>query len=609
MLLRVAWLIVLLSLLQIPTSFADQPATSAPDATSGSLPPVIRSSTRLVQVSVFVQDGKGKPITGLEKEDFTVLDQGKPQKIAVFAAEPPAPLKLSHPLPKYVFTNRFDLRGQETEGVTVVLFDALNTSGNDQIYVRKQVLRFLQTLKPGDHVAIYALTRELQVLHEFTQDAGALVNAVNHFAPKEGTAYDASHPEKVDLVGMTGEKDWLSFQNALNNSNAMIADRNTINRATTTSAAIEAIADHLAAIPGQKSLIWVSGGFPIQIGTVPIGESDIHNRTGAGSRSDARSAAGAGEYAPVGGEDPTNKLPRSDRDQASLEPELAHAIFALNRVNMTIYPVDARGVELDPATDPATRSATTSQDSSIFTQRQETRDSSRLLADRTGGQAFFGNNDLDDAMRRAMDDGRYAYTIAFYPDHEKWNGKFHEIKISVKASGAHLRYRKGYFAVGYHTEKVKDVNTALREAALNPLEATTLGMIVEGKPVGQSDAHQLELRIGIDPKQLVLEESHDQQKGSLDLLFLQRDSTGKVLLAEKQHLDLNLPQAQYEFLAKSGMVLEHHMEVNPQAVEICVVVSDGGSGTTGSVKIPAQTFFQAAANPATPADKPADLKP
>lgn len=165
---------------QIPPSFgAPQMDSSEP---SPAQQPVIRSSARLVQVSVFVQDAKGKPIAGLKKEDFTVLDQGKPQKIAVFSVEAAIPVKLNRLLPKFVFTNRFDLRGQATDSVTVVLFDALNTSGNDQIYVRNQVLRFLQTLKPEDHVAIYALTTELRVLHEFTQDTSALVNAVKHFS-------------------------------------------------------------------------------------------------------------------------------------------------------------------------------------------------------------------------------------------------------------------------------------------------------------------------------------------------------------------------------------------------------------------------------------------
>jgi VWFA-related protein len=372
----------------------------------------------------------------------------------VFSAEA-VPTKLAHPLPDNAFTNRFDLKGQGAGSVTVVLFDALNTSGPDQIYVRKQVLRFRRTLKPEDHVAIYALTTQLFVLH------------------------DASNPEKVDLVDMAGSKDWLGFQNALNNVNAMIADRNTIDRATRTSAAIQAIANHVAAIPGQKSLIWVSGGFPIQIGTVPIGRTDIHNLN-PGEGSDPRTASGVVQYSPVGGEDPTNKLPHGDRESASLEPDINRAALALNRVNIAIYPVDARGVELDSATSPDKRSSPTSQDSSTFIKEQESRDSSKLLADRTGGKAFFGSNDLSEAMHRAIDDGRHGYTIGYYPDHEKWNGKFYHVKVIVRAEGAQLRYRQGHIAVPYHPERKGHQCSATRSGA-EPLEATAIGMIVEGK--------------------------------------------------------------------------------------------------------------------------------
>jgi VWFA-related protein len=578
-------------------------APQAPEGSGAAAPPqgsfVIRSTSRLVQVRVVVQDTKGEPITGLKSEDFTVLDEGRPQNIAVFSAETPVLPKPAHPLPNNFFTNRFDLKGQDPGSVTVILFDALNTSGPDLIYVRKHILNFLQTLKPQDRVAIYALTTQLVVLHEFTQDISALVSAASHFVPHESAGYDASNTEKVDLVGMTGDVDWLGFQNALNNANGMISDQSAINRAGTTSAAIEAIADHVATIPGPKSLIWVSAGFPIQIGTATIGRTDMANLT-AGSGHDPRTSLGMGQHSPVGGGDATNELNRADREYESLEPVVNRAALALNRANMAIYPVDARGVELEPTTSSDKRSATTAQDTSSLTKEQESRDSSKLLADRTGGLAYFGSNNLGDAMHRAMDDGRHGYTIGFYPDHGKWNGKFREIKIRVKVDGARLRYRKGYIALAYHVASSKDIDTALQETAVSPLEATTLGMIVEGKLIEPLSAHNLQLRIGIDPKQLLLQDSHSHQKGSVDLLFVQRDSAGEILSAEKQHLDLNLPQAQYEFLAKAGMVLEHHMTINPQASEIRIVVSDAGSGALGSVTIPGKPFFETKTTPVAP---------
>ena len=114
-----------LSFLLIPQPglLAAPQATAAPNTTAANQQPeVIRSSTRLVQLSVIAQDAKGEPLTGLQKEDFTVLDEGKPQKIAFFSCGTPAPSTPPAALPFNVFTNRSDLRGEDPGAVTVILF-------------------------------------------------------------------------------------------------------------------------------------------------------------------------------------------------------------------------------------------------------------------------------------------------------------------------------------------------------------------------------------------------------------------------------------------------------------------------------------------------------
>jgi VWFA-related protein len=69
--------------------------------------PVIRSTTRVVEVNVVARDKKGTPIHGLTKDDFILLDQGKPQEIAFFA-EQDNTLRTGSgkPLPSNTFTNR-----------------------------------------------------------------------------------------------------------------------------------------------------------------------------------------------------------------------------------------------------------------------------------------------------------------------------------------------------------------------------------------------------------------------------------------------------------------------------------------------------------------------
>ena len=221
--------------LSLSLSAAQQslPEAPKPNLPASNADTVIRSSVRLVQVSVVVEDKTGKPVTGLKQEDFILLDEGKPQHIAVFSA--PAPPQAqpeeqaksrSSLLPANAFTNRYDLKGQDPPGaVTVVLFDALNTAPQDQSFVRKEVIRFLESLKPQDHVAVYGLTTELLILHDFTRDSGDLVAAASHFSPNELAAFDASHTPPLDLVTLGADPQWAALQNSVNNGNAQISEQ------------------------------------------------------------------------------------------------------------------------------------------------------------------------------------------------------------------------------------------------------------------------------------------------------------------------------------------------------------------------------------------------
>jgi VWFA-related protein len=551
--------------LAIPLLLLVPAVLAAPQSTQQS--PVIRSTTRLVQLSVIVQDKKGEPVTGLTQNDFTVFDQGQPQQISVFSAAAPAQTNPQRLLPPNVFTNRFDLKGQDPGTVTVILFDSLNTSVADQAYVRRQILGFLQSLKPQDQVAVYALTTQLLILHEFTQDAAVLVSAVSQFTPRELAAFDASHPAYFDVPALRNDPLWMRFQDRVNQASAEISDQNKVDRAAITTAAIEAIAGHVASIPGRKSLIWVSGGFPLQL------LSDVI---------------------------------ANDRQTSSQDRYAKDAAHALSRVDMAIYPVDAGAVQGNASMGPEVGSDLKCMDctneapnrSSGMFVRQSLRDSERLLADETGGQAFYGSNDIGDAMRRAFDDDRYSYTIGFYPDHGRWDDKFRNVKIKVKSDGARLRYRKGYFASPERSDPETRVDAELRQAADSPMDATNLGMIVSAKPLS---ARVLEIHIGLDPKQLLLNVAGDHRTGAVDLFFLQRDASGAILTVEKQHVAVNLEEKQFEYLARAAMVLDRHLVVQARSAEIRVVLRDAASGAFGSVTVPVTGFFNPAATTAVPA--------
>ncbi len=587
-----AKVLVLPALLVFSFSVSASPAQqSKPDAPASSPETVIRSSVRLVQVSVVVEDKKGNPVTDLKQEDFTLLDEGKAQPIAFFNPPAPSPpdqlIQRASLLPPNAFTNRYDLKGQDApSAVTVVLFDALNTSPQDQGFVRKEVIHFLQTLKPQDHVAVYGLTSQLLILHDFTRDSADLVAAANKFSPKELAAFDTSHTPDIDLVSLGADTRWTNLQNSLNNANGMIGDQDRQNRVEMTMEAVTDIASHVSAIPGRKSLVWISGGVPIQVGMANIGKSLYGGSSG------------------IGDTNTENRLTRPDRTSTKFDDLVKQVADTLNRSNIAMYAIDAKGVELDTTMDVGSRGPRMTnqvRNTSALNAEQDSRDTSKLLADRTGGLAFFGNNDIRGTIRRAFDDGRYAYNIAFYPSHGQWDGKFRKLQIRAKEEGLRLRYRSGYYATPDRGDTKEAVAEDLRQAADSPLDATSLGMIITAKEA-KADPHTVELHIGLDPKQLLLQHSGDHRKGAIDLFFLQRDASGKQVAAEQQHLALNLDDQQYEHLSKVALVLDRHMKVAPQSREVRVVLRDAGSGSLGTVTVPVGTSLPDAPAPVSPAN-------
>jgi VWFA-related protein len=457
-----------------------------------------------------------------------------------------------------VFSNHPKLEGQEPGATFVILFDELNTSFLDQAYARQHVLRFLQSVKPQDRVAIFALTENLVVLHDFSEDAESLRNSVERFSPRLLAAFDASHPDNFHVPALANDASWKAFEDHVNNANGEIADLSTINRFQSTYAAIEAIAIYVAPVPGHKSLVWVSGGIPIQIGAGQIGAAD---RESAQSNSRAIGTSDARDLNGLAG--------------------------ILNRADMALYPIDAHGIDVSDA-------------SADFFTRQDLRDSSRLLADKTGGKAFYGTNDIARAMGSAVNDDRYTYTLGFYPNHGTWNGEFRKIKISLPIEGAHLRYRGGYFAFPRRSES-EAARTDLQEAARSPLDATGLDVSVRVKPVAPSSDHLLQVQVTVDPKQFLLRDEDSRRKGGLDLLFLEKDAAGTFLVAEKQHFDVNFSRREYDSLAKNGLVLQRRLAINTGSSDVRILVRDAGSGTMGSVTIPVSKYLDRHSNSGPPA--------
>ncbi len=501
--------------------------------------PVLKVTTRLIQIHVIARDAEGRPVEGLEREDFVLLDAGRQEAVTFFAvesAQPPA-RQQPEPLPLNTFSNRVEkLAGAAS--VTAILFDGLNTPMTDQAYARRQIVEFLHELPRNHKVALYALGRGLVVLQDFTSDSRPLIEALE--------AYQGSlSPEAEADVERAAPPGVIRFNGWLQELKLNLIEHYRKDRALRTIRSLVAIANHLERVPGRKNLIWVSGSFPVWIArdSVPL---------------------------------PRKPAPGPQR----FRPEVERAARALNNANLAVYPVDARGL-MAPAEYSPERSAI-SRDSKLSDwsgfQTME------ILARRTGGAAFFNTNDLAQALQEAIADSRVTYVLGYNPSHGTWDGRFREIRIRVRRPGVRLRYRQGYFAQPEEPGADWYRSGVLGAAMWSPVDATGLGLTVCVAPRSKK---AWDLELNLDPRNVSLLPSQGLWTGKLDVWLVQLGRADKLLDAVSHIADLRLNDPVFASVMRANeLVLMERLELKGRTELVRVLVRDVRSGTLGSVSIP-----------------------
>jgi VWFA-related protein len=547
--------------------------------------PLIRVTTRMVEVNVIVRDKKG-PVRGLTRDDFVLLDKGKPQTIGAFSmVELRTPHVSTARQERRILSNRPEELGALPSSTTVVLLDGVNTDTRDQGYAKRQFLKFLKQVRPEDRIAVYALGATLRVLHDFTSDARSLLAAVAKYGGDVTGQLEASNPDLVE----TGD---IQFDAWMNDSAGMISGRAIIDRARTTAAALEAVANHIARLPGRKNLVWVSGSFPFAIGH--FGADGVANWEDAEfdqQVSGGRGKSSSGGGAAAGGLGAVNIHDGNPaRAQQNFDAEIRRATRALNDANISVYPVDARGLIAMPRN--MTAEGSRSVDRASLSQRQPLstlapvgRSTMVAIADATGGQVFDSTNDIQGAIRSAIDDSEVTYTLGFYPDSKTLDAKFHELKVQVKRAGVDVRFRKGYLASPdapiADAERGEQISTALSTT----LEAAGIGLKAAAEPVAGKPGAVV-VTVAIDPKDLTFDAKDGKRAAVVDLSFSARAADGRDLGTTSQALRLNLEPARYAAVMEQGITVNKTFEADAKRAQVRVAVFDRGSGKLGSLVVP-----------------------
>jgi len=246
----------------------NKPAESAPQV------PAIKVRTEMVLIPAEVTDAKGNRVTDLKKEDFAVFENGKRQEIALFEhVTTKGEVMKPAAVPEGVFTNTIE-RGPDR--ITIFVMDLLNSREEEQKEARKQLLEFLsKSLDAREPLCLMTVdARGAWLIHGFTTDPKVLVDALNKVKQeKSDLERPAKNPEEELYKTLEG---WHSkdAERAVAGEEARLRmlqleigfqDASSGERIRLTLMSLMEIANAFAGIPGRKSMIWATAGFPFDV--------------------------------------------------------------------------------------------------------------------------------------------------------------------------------------------------------------------------------------------------------------------------------------------------------------------------------------------------------
>jgi VWFA-related protein len=566
--LAVIWAFCFAALAQSPQSNPEIP------------PPTIRVTSHMVLVDIVVTDKQGKAIPGLHPEDFVVEENGKAQKISSLSMpsdNSPAPPAL----PPGVYSNRAQYRSPGGP-ITVMLLDAIDTPFTNQGYARAQMLRFIQEqYKPGQRMAIFTLTGSLHVLQDFTSDPQILYTALQRFKPQPQEFASAARPTDAGAGSATTSSVVTSLDPAtqpFHDSSAAVglrgggaADVATVEsalhafegaqtayakdqRAVLALNALNSLARILGGLPGRKNLIWVSGELPFSF--IPedrtMSEAELaENLPSLDTRRVGEHAAG--NYAAT--------------FRQSHAEDIRETASRLASAQVAVYPVDARGLSISTDID-----------------SQETM---REMARETGGRAYVNQNEIKAGVERAFEDAAASYTIGYYPENKKYDGKYRSIKIKVKRDGVEVQNRHGYFAIDPTQLKGYNPQQEVASALGDVVPSTLVAFSAQVKP---PSANSVKDKIGVtflvDASTLSAEDASGGKHLNVSMYATIYSPAGKILANRSQKVDQTFDANTYQQIVQHGLMLHMDLDPSPGNNQLRLAVQDGRTGLVGTIDAP-----------------------
>jgi len=554
-----ALLFVLVALFLISAAFTQQQSGAGQTLNAPLAQPSVKfeTTTQLVIVNVFVKDKDGRPVEGLTASDFSVFEDGKPQQIKVFeyqrvednqlpppqrgfaerAADqgaqgaPPARAAEAAVQPAITPARPGEIKYKDSR-LLVLYFDFQGMPVEDQIRAQEGALKFLTTqMTASDRVAIMSCAGQLKVLHDFTDDREALIKIVKGLVV--GEASEMANTSADESAEDTG----AAFTADDSEFNIFNTDR----KLTALGNALKM----LASLPEKKALVYFSSG---------VTRSGIDN-----------------------------------------DAQLRATINAAVRSNVSIYPVDARGlVAMAPAGN-ASRGSGGGEGNrgnfgggagrALMSSLSGSQDTLYALAADTGGKAFFDSNDLSLGVAQAQRDIASYYILGYYSTNTALDGKFRRIKVQLNNKlAAKLDYRSGYFA----SKQFKQFSSSDRERQLeealmlgDPITDLTLALEV-GYFRMAMDRYYVPVTVKMPGSDLELARRGGYESTRLDYICQVRDSRGRLAATARDFITIRLKEETAADLATKTVAYDMGFALQPGNYTLKFLVRENETGKMGT---------------------------
>jgi VWFA-related protein len=480
----------------------DQQQQSSSDVQSSY---TLKVNSNLVLTNVVVRDRKtGEVVRGLKASDFQILENNKPQTIVSFDFEnvdQAAPLNeatVNGKSPSSIMgtMNRVATSEQlRNHRLIVMFFDITSLQPEDLDRAQEAARKYINNqMHPADLVAVVSLDTSLSLDQDFTANKQLLLNAINAYSGTQGAGFQSGATATTNQT-----EDTTAFTPDEQEYNDVNTDRELF--------AFEDIAHSLAYINEKKSVIYFSGGL--------------------------------------------------QRDGIENQAAIHAATNAAVRANMSIYSVDARGLEaISPLGDASTGSlrGTASYSGAAvqnnFDSNFNTQELLGTLSADTGGKAFYDDNDFSSAFQRVQQDTSAYYVLGFRSTNPLQDGRYRRLTVKINRPNVKLEYRPGYYAPADYKHANRDERERqFQEQLATDLPATDVEVFLQAyyfrsdNGTGQPRFY-VPVSLIVPSSQIPFVKGGDKSKATIDIIGQLKNTAGQDMAEIRQTVKLNVDDSQ-----------------------------------------------------------------